>query len=161
MTISQSWRNSLNHLSDRPHLDSLENFLLALEAYAGKQVACIVLYGSMARGDWSANSDYDVLIGLHGEPDERFIDRLVPFGRLSRDGRVEALPYHLRELERMFCHFNLVVLAALRDGVVLHDDGTWTNYQRRYAHLLESGDLKSLDRGWQWTEAAERLVLDA
>ena len=54
----------LAHLSDRPEGDKLEQLLHALLGQQGDELAFVVLFGSMARGDWSLGSDYDVLIGL-------------------------------------------------------------------------------------------------
>lgn len=123
----------------------------------GDNVAFVILHGSMARGDWSANSDYDLVVGLVRDDHVRFIDRLRVFD-LSLLGDVEAFPYYLREVEAMFRSFHLTVLAALRDGIVLHDNGTWAAYQMRYERLLASGHLQRLERGWRYTEEAENMA---
>lgn len=156
---SASWRNSLSQLSGRPRLDGFRAFLENLMRQRGADVEFVVLFGSMARGDWSRGSDFDVLVGLRRDEEERWIDRLVPFTRMAGATPIEALPYTLDEIERMFCHFNLVVLAALRDGIVLYDDGKWADYQRRYRSLIEQGLLIQEGRqGWSWSEEAERLM---
>jgi len=111
----------------------------------------------MARGDWSRGSDFDVLIGTATENPGRMVDRIQQFDVYS-DGWVEPLSYGPRELESMFCSFNLIVLAALRDGVVLHDNGAWEGYRKRYRRLLEERHLIREDRGWRWTEEARNLV---
>ena len=66
----------LKGLSDRPEVAKLERFLEELLERRGEEVEFVVLFGSMARGDWSAGSDYDLLIGLRGDDGRRFIDRL-------------------------------------------------------------------------------------
>lgn len=156
-TSSPEWRNSLSRLSDRPRTESLRTFLEGLWTSQGPDLEFVVLYGSMARGDWSAGSDFDVLVGLRQVEDERLVDRLPAMDRLS-DGWVEALPYSLAQIERMFRGFNLVVLGALRDGLVLYDRGSWAEYQARYRNLVEAGHLAPEPRGFSWTEEAERLV---
>lgn len=128
----------------------------------GGNVEFVVLFGSMARGDWPRNSGYDVLVGLRADTQPRFIDRLGTFLDLSEDGQVEALPYTLPEVARMFARFNRVILAALRDGLVLFDLGTWRSLQDRFQHLLDEGLLIQEHRGWRWTEEAEaRLASSA
>lgn len=123
-------------------------------------VEFVVLFGSMARGDWSRGSDYDVLIGLARDEEARWIDRLVPLTRMAGATPVEALAYTLDEIENMFRHFNLIVLAALRDGLVLFDRGGWKIYQQRFEQLKTRGLLIQEGRqGWSWTEEAERLFL--
>jgi len=130
----------------------------SLFAGRGADAEFVVLYGSMARGDWSRGSDFDVLVGLRRDPEPRIIDRLGTFSNFADDGWVEALPYTLDEIERMFRRFNLVVLAALRDGVVLFDRGMWGDLQRRYQGLVEQRLLLSEGRTWTWTEEAERQI---
>ncbi len=145
-------------LSDRPRLESLEATLDAMFTARGEDIEFVVLYGSMARGDWSRGSDFGVLVGLWQDPQPRWIDRLGTFLDFSWEGDVEILPYSLDQIERMFRRFNLVVLAALRDGVVLYDCGAWLRYRERYQDLLARGLLISEGRAWRWTEEAERLL---
>lgn len=154
---SETWSNSWNRISDRPRLDSLAAFMDALFEREGENVAFVVLFGSMARGNWSLHSDFDVLVGLQHDDRVRFIDRLRDFD-LSPNGDVEAFPYYLAEIERMFRSFHLTILAALRDGIVLYDGASWGGYRRRYQLLLDSGHLQRLDRGWRYTAEAERLA---
>lgn len=155
-THASSWP-TWQALSDRPRLDSLKDFVERLITAEHSRISCIVLYGSMARGDWSRSSDFDVLIRTTSENEGRAVDRIQQFDVYS-DGWVEAFSYSPRELELMFCSFNLVVLAALRDGVVLYDDGAWARYQKRYQYLLDNGYLIREDRGWRWTAEATRRV---
>jgi predicted nucleotidyltransferase len=129
----------------------------ALFSRESGNVAFVVLYGSMARGDWSRGSDFDVLVGLRRNDGVRFIDRLRDFD-LSPLGDVEAFPYYLDEIEKMFRTFHLTVLASLRDGVVLYDDGTWEGYRRRHQDLLASGHLEKRGRGWKYTAEAEEMA---
>src|SRR5207245_6741785 len=125
--------------------------------HEGDRVDFVVLYGSMARGDWGRGSDFDVLVGLRENDPRRLLDRLQQFDVYS-DGMVEPLSYGPRELESMFQSFNLIVLAALRDGRVLYDRGIWRRYREGFLRLIESGHLVSLSRGWRWTEEAKRLA---
>ena len=67
----------LQALSDRPEAEKFAAFLDALLAQRSAELEFIVLFGSMARGDWSRGSDYDVLIGLCGEDGKRLLDRPV------------------------------------------------------------------------------------
>jgi predicted nucleotidyltransferase len=57
----------------------LERFRAALAAIYGDRIERVVLFGSRARGDARADSDYDVAIFLHGFIDRwREMDLLVP-----------------------------------------------------------------------------------
>ena len=70
----------LNALSDRPEIDRLWRFLERLLATRSEDVEFVVLFGSMARGNWSRGSDYDVLVGL------RIADASSPCARPSPSG---------------------------------------------------------------------------
>lgn len=137
-------------LSDRPHLESLRAFFDRLMAVDGERVEFVVLYGSMARGDWGRGSDYDVFVGLREDQAGRQIDRLQQFD-VHSDGRIEPLSFSPLDLAKMLATFNPILLAALRDGIVLFDRGTWQKFQGRYRALLDSGHLVRLHRGWRWT----------
>jgi predicted nucleotidyltransferase len=55
----------------------LKRFRAALDQLYGERIERVVLYGSRARGDADAESDYDVAIFLHG-----FADRWQEVGRI-------------------------------------------------------------------------------
>lgn len=140
--------NIFERLSDRPHLESLNRFLQELLQREGDRIAFVVLFGSMARGDWGRGSDYDVLVGLTQDDPRRVLDRLQQFDIYS-DGWVEPLSYGPTDLQKMFTSFNLILLAALRDGLVLYDSGLWHDYVERYERLLDTGALVPLERAWR------------
>lgn len=118
----------------------------------------VVLFGSMARGDWSRGSDYDLIVGLAADGQRRFLDRLGDFGDLG-DGLVEPLPYYPREVERMFRTMNGLLLDALRDGIPLLDRrGTWASYRARLDRMLQAGLLERREHGWRWTREAEEAA---
>ena len=57
----------------------LSRFRAALDELYGKRVERVVLYGSRARGDSDADSDYDVAVFLRDFHDRwREIDRIIP-----------------------------------------------------------------------------------
>lgn len=49
----------------------LNRFKAALDALYGDQIEKVVLFGSRARGDAQADSDYDVAVFLKSSPDRR------------------------------------------------------------------------------------------
>jgi predicted nucleotidyltransferase len=75
----------------------LVRFRSALEAIYGDQIERVVLFGSRARGDASANSDYDVAVFLKDFRDRWCeVDRLIPVVTdiLYDDGAfIHAMPY--------------------------------------------------------------------
>ena len=90
----------------------------AIERYAPERA---ILFGSAARGDADAFSDFDlVLIKKTTQP---FLDRLVEFARLlPRDApQVDAFIYTPEEFQRMQEWENPLVSRALSEGVTVYE----------------------------------------
>src|SRR4030095_14029351 len=94
-------------------------FVYAVLAQRSAALAFIVLFGSMARRDWSRGSDYDVLIGLCGDDNKRLLDRmaeLTPAARIA----VDVFPYSRSEWQHLLtdrhplkpCHDLVYILGA-------------------------------------------------
>jgi predicted nucleotidyltransferase len=142
-----SWRLP-EKLSDRPKADRFDRFLGRLRDKRGDRVEFVVLFGSMAKGNWSLGSDYDVLVGLRGVDEQRFIDRLGEFGDIAL-GDAEVFPYSRPEWERMFASYHMTMLEALEHGVVLFDRGSWRDMQRQFAEWRADGTVVPIENGWR------------
>src|SRR5438874_11598713 len=70
-------------LSDRPDIGRLRHYVEMALAARGEEIEFIVLYGSMARGNWSIGSDFDLLIGLRIDDGKRFLDRVYEYEQLA------------------------------------------------------------------------------
>ncbi len=146
----------LEQLSDRPNIDCLQNFVNRALAENGDEIEFIVLFGSMAKGNWSHGSDYekiasplrDVLIGLRIDDNKRFIDRLYDYSLLSR-GPIEAFVYSQSEIQLMFGQFHLTLLEALDHGIVLFDRGRWAKMQERFVLMLKKRVIEPVEHGWR------------
>src|SRR5438105_4695193 len=82
----------------------------------------------MARGNWSRDSDYDVLVGLRRADEKWLIERIGEFEALV-EGNIQVFPYDRPAWERMFESFYPLLLEALEHGMILFDRGA----SRRYA----------------------------
>jgi predicted nucleotidyltransferase len=125
----------------------LERFLEGLLEQKGEDLEFVVLFGSMARGDWSVGSDYDLLIGLSRDDGKRFIDRLEDFS--TREGRIEVFPYGRSEWQRMFEGFHPLLLEALEYGVVLWDRGAFAPMQECFRRWRQEGRVSPWRYGWK------------
>ena len=76
-----------NHLSSGESL-VLHRLRLALEAAYGNRLERIVLFGSRARGDAQADSDFDVAVFLRGYQD--LWSELQPLGAITTDILLET-----------------------------------------------------------------------
>jgi predicted nucleotidyltransferase len=138
----------LKGLSDRPNVDQLEQFLDRLLEQRGDDLEFVVLFGSMARGNWSRDSDYDVLLGLRGEDGQRFTDRLGEFQALV-DGNIDVLPYSRSEWQRMVEERRILFLDALSHGIPLWDRGSFAELQRRFQQWRAAGQVSPDGSGWR------------
>ncbi len=140
-------------LADRPDVGQLERSLARILAAHGEHVEFVVLFGSMARGDWSIGSDYDLIVGLVGDYGRRLVDRIGAFEALV-EGPVQVFPYNRSAWQRMFEQRHLLLLEALEHGVVLHDRGAYADLRARFRALRERGVLAPTPGGWRVDERA-------
>lgn len=144
----------LKRLSDRPKVEELERFLDSLLERRGEELEFVVLFGSMARENWSRGSDYDLLIGLCREDEKRLIDRIPEFSpQMGLD--IEVFPYSRSEWQRMFEEYHPRLLEAFEHGVVLWDRGAFAEMGETFRQWRESGRVKPWRSGWKITEPAK------
>ena len=106
----------------------------------GKQIQnmTVVVYGSVARGDFHLGSDVDVVI----------ISDELPVGIKERinllyepiPGIVEPIGYRCDEFLQMLSKRHLTAMGVLKDGVVIRDNGFWAEIQ---SHRLKDRTTES------------------
>jgi predicted nucleotidyltransferase len=138
----------LKTLSDRPEIEKLERYLDTLLEQRGEELEFVVLFGSMAKGNWSRGSDYDLLIGLRGEDGKRLIDRMADFD-LPAQIDIQVFPYNRSAWQRMFETYHLLFLEALEHGVVLWDRGGFAEMREVFRQWRESGRVTPWRSGWR------------
>jgi len=114
----------------------------------GDEIEFIVLFGSMARGNWSPGSDYDLLIGLRIDDGKRLLDRIYEFEQIA-PGPIEPFVYSRSEWTKMWRDLHLTFLEAADYGVVLFDRGGWASVRTEFERLLSSGAIERQPGGWQ------------
>jgi len=123
-------------------------FVNAVLAQRSAELAFIVLFGSMARGDWSRGSDYDVLIGLCGDDNKRLLDRMAEFTPAVRIA-LDVFPYSQSEWHHMFTDRHPLLLEALEDGVVLWDQGAFATMRATFHQWRQEGQVQPWRDGWK------------
>ena len=104
-----------------------KGIIAALREIADKAIARhpelqrVMLFGSMARGDYGLYSDADVLLVLSTSKLDRFFDRIPEFldDFVEAPVPVELLPYTEDELRRMEADGNMFIRRMLREGQLL------------------------------------------
>jgi predicted nucleotidyltransferase len=135
-------------LSDRPDIGRLRRYVETALAQRGEEIEFIVLYGSMARGNWSKGSDFDLLIGLRADDAKRFLDRIYEFSQIA-PGPIEPFVYSRSEWEKMWQDLHLTFLEAADHGIPLFDRGEWARIRREFEQCLATGVVERRAGWWQ------------
>jgi len=80
------------------------------------RVATVILFGSLARGDFHEGSDIDLI--LIGDFPQRFHLRSIPFRELT-DLPIEPICYTQDEFEALILEGNSFIQTVLREGIRL------------------------------------------
>lgn len=113
---------------------------------------CIILFGSVARGEHSPDSDIDLLViggDLPANRRERF--------RLLMELRPRFAPIQLQSFTRdewqmMLSDRHVTVLESLRDGIPLHGKRTFRRWRRQFERWQHQG-LRRERCAWVLPEA--------
>lgn len=80
-------------------------------------VRAVVVFGSVARGDWRSGSDIDLLVVADVDPRTRMLDRLEAAGP-AHDG-VQPLVWTVAEWSRRWARGDRFARACVEEGVWL------------------------------------------
>jgi len=135
----------------------LDEAVQAMKQGLGADLVAVVLFGSQARGEADANSDWDLLLLARRLPEKPWqrhtqLKRLLPE---AWRGRVSLLAKTPTEFE---AHLLALYLDVALDGVVLYDTGDYM--AQRLAYLRELLARRGLRREraggemtWRWRQA--------
>jgi len=116
-----------------------ERVLDYLKEYASKIVErgdaeLVILFGSLARGDYTGTSDADLLI-ISNKAKERFIDRAIKFMDPRAPIPIEPIVLTFNEAVEAARRGSLFMREALRVGIILAGD---RSLHKELAQNLES-----------------------
>ncbi len=106
------------------------------------QIHAAILFGSRARRDHNAWSDYDIL--LIGEFREDYLERLKMLLDLASDIKlpIEPHPYSLNESIDMLEKGNPTLVDAIEEGIVMKVDQEFQKLLEKYKEMKKSGKLQ-------------------
>jgi hypothetical protein len=79
----------------------------------------IILFGSLARGDFLPDSDADLVVLLSQEQ-VPLMETLLELKRCDSTGMVEIFPYGWRQFMAMLEDFNVLALDAMSEGMAFY-----------------------------------------
>lgn len=111
----------------------------------------LVLFGSVAKGDWHEYRDADVCVVVT-EPEIVPLDHdwWMRVYRLS-DGVVQPHIYGFEQFLRMVDAINGLAIEVVHDGIALAgDESYWEEVRRRFRAAQEHYRLQKVPGGWNW-----------
>ena len=131
---------------DYPHWRSVEDFVEGVRAL---NPALVLLFGSLARGEFTQYSDADVLLVFDEPTDWLDVYR-------HSDGWVQPLVKTWQEIQGQLAQGEPFWCEVVADGIVLYDSN---GAHRRIKHLAQKSQarfgLVRTENGWQWTGGRE------
>lgn len=113
----------------REYRGLVDEIALALVGGIGQELKSIVLFGSLATGQAAVGSDVDLLI-ITERPEAEYGKVPHDIGRRASFFQtiVQKHWYSVSEFEDGYWKGDDVVLNAIRDGIVIHDDGYFRDF---------------------------------
>ncbi len=108
-------------MADGPKTETLRELKESLESFLGDRLLRMVLFGSMARGDWNDESDVDVAIiirGLTRELKHQVLDKVAEV-ELNHLMPISALILSEDEFNRLKKRERRIALDIERESVLL------------------------------------------
>ncbi|MEM2878909.1 MAG: nucleotidyltransferase domain-containing protein [Candidatus Hadarchaeales archaeon] len=150
--------------------DLMRRYFELLIERLGDRLRSLVLFGSVARGDWRKDSDIDLLVIAEGSEDPiRALDELVEvelelrkapeYSRALAEGfypKIQHYPLSPPDLGKM----PRILLDAVADGIVIYDRGEFRETAERLrARLMESNSyrVELMNGRWFWVLGAEEI----
>ena len=100
--------------------DLVQRYARLVREHFGNRVRNIWLYGSAARGDWTADSDIDVLVLLHSEEDgdmEWLIGTAYQIGLKDRHLLLQPVMLTTAEFDRLAARERRFAHDVLKEGI--------------------------------------------
>ncbi len=137
-----------------------QKFVEALKREMGQRLLAVALFGSVARGQATEESDIDLLVVVNEKPSNALQECLLV--------RRQVEPYPLRRISpivttpEMLRQNFLILLDILDHGIILHDpEGVLGDLLSRLKRRLEEWGSKKVqlpDGSWYWQLKPDRKL---
>ncbi len=141
-TLRRSSHSSKQTFRKYPHY---QDVLAFVERVRRRNPVLVVLFGSVARGDFGRDSDADVLV-VFDSP-----DRLESVYE-DCDGGVHPVTKTLDQMDKFIREGEPFYIEMIEDGIPLYDsNGKYEKLSRLARDAKIAWGLKRIPNGWKWT----------
>lgn len=107
----------------------------------------IILFGSLAKGEITDESDIDVVVIY--EHDIDFKEKSLVLRELDDSCLVEPFPYSYAQVERMLRELNPFMFEVFTDGIILYErNGRISKLFKLKERIFREFNVERVDRGW-------------
>lgn len=121
----------------RKYEKALEAFKSRILNELGKRIQSIVIYGSVARGEATEDSDIDVLVLSDDKRVREKVSDIAYEIDFEYDFETFIMPIHLttKEFEHRIKVGSPFTSSILKEGVILYDDGTFKRIREKMLRI--------------------------
>ena len=132
-------------LNDYPFVDQLMDVIEKIKKY---DPVGIVLFGSLAAGDFLNDSDADIVV-IFGDERMDFLETISELKKLDDTGYIDFFPYGWKQFSDMLRDFNLLALDAFARGYTIHigDETIWKRILNVGDGVMR--DVEPIENGWK------------
>lgn len=119
------------------------------EKKASLKPQLVILYGSIARGDWHEGSDIDLLVISDFVP-ANFRDRGSVLLDVVQGIPIEPHVYTTREFDEMLTYARMTALDALSEGIILYAKKNYLKkVKEKFKQTVDKFKAEKTDNGWK------------
>lgn len=109
---------------------------------------CIILYGSIARGDYNERSDIDIIIISTQLPLNFYKRMQLIYNLIETKEAIDILGYTPNEFIQMIKKRHCTSLFAMEEGIPLYGKKYFTKLKELYNKILEKYQLTKTASAW-------------
>lgn len=122
----------------------LKSFLEEAQPLAPR---CVMLFGSYAKGNFTEGSDIDVCVIAENLPRDELARRCLT--GLYSTPKVRAIGFYPDEFLQYLRGLRFLAYDIVADGVLIHDDGFFSEVERVYSNCLREHGIMREKKGWR------------
>ena len=109
---------------------------------------CIILFGSLARGDFNERSDVDIIVIASNLPDNYIKRSLLLYNLIETLDPIEPLGFTPEEFIQMIQNKNCTSLFAMNEGKALYNETYFNFLKEIYKDTVNKYNISKGEAAW-------------